>query len=289
MCHTVGSRWKFNAGCVKSEAITQLCSLIDAAGRFTGGTGQAMASERIRLDQALVARGLAATRARARDLILRGAVRIGDAVADKPARMVDMGLPIEVAAEANAHVARSAAKLIAALETFQFDPAGRVALDVGASTGGFTEVLLARGVVKVHAVDVGHGQLHASIAADPRVVDLSGTDARGLGRAVIADPVGCITADVSFIALAKALPAALALAAPGCWLAALVKPQFELGPAAIGKGGIVKDPADGPRALEANVRWLAGLPGWRVVGTCVSPLAGKGGNIEYLIGALHDG
>jgi 23S rRNA (cytidine1920-2'-O)/16S rRNA (cytidine1409-2'-O)-methyltransferase len=134
-----------------------------------------------------------------------------------------------------------------------------------------------------------HGQLHASIAGDPRVVELSGTDARHLDRALVPAPVGCIVADVSFIALAKALPAALALAAPGCWLVALVKPQFELGPAAIGKGGIVKDPADGPRALAANVRWLSNLSGWRVVDTCQSPLTGKGGNQEYLIGAVHDG
>lgn len=248
-----------------------------------------MVAGRQRLDQALVARGLAATRARARDLIVRGAVRIGTEIADKPARLVDPDAPLGVAAQANAHVARSAAKLIAALDAFGLDPTARVCLDIGASTGGFTQVLVARGASKVYAVDVGHGQLHAAVAADPRVIDLSGTDARRLDRSLITEPIGAIVADVSFIALAKALPAALALAAPGCWLAALVKPQFELTPAAIGKGGIVRDPADGPRALLANVEWLSSLPGWTVTGTCPSPLAGKGGNQEFLVGARHDG
>lgn len=244
---------------------------------------------RQRLDQLLVARGLVQSRARAADLIVRGAVRIGGKLAVKAGQLVAAESEVAVDPVANAYVARSGAKLSAALAHFQLDAHGVTALDIGASTGGFTQVLVARGASKVYAVDVGHGQLHAAVAADPRVVDLSGTDARRLDRSLITEPIGAIVADVSFIALAKALPAALALAAPGCWLAALVKPQFELTPAAIGKGGIVRDPADGPRALQANVEWLSSMPGWTVTGTCPSPLAGKGGNQEFLVGARHDG
>lgn len=247
------------------------------------------AGERQRLDQALVTRGLAATRARARDLILRRAVMVGGMLAEKPAAMVAGDATIEIAGSANAHVARSAAKLIAALDAFGLSPEGRIAIDVGASTGGFTQVLLERGAARVHAVDVGRGQLHPKIALDPRVVDLSGTDARALDRTMIGGPASAIVADVSFIALAKALPAALALAAPGCWLVALVKPQFELGPEAIGKGGIVRDPADGPRALDTVAAWIAGTDGWRVIGAMPSPLRGKAGNQEYLLGARYDG
>jgi 23S rRNA (cytidine1920-2'-O)/16S rRNA (cytidine1409-2'-O)-methyltransferase len=243
---------------------------------------------RMRLDAALVSRGLTATRARARDLILRGAVLAGGRTVAKAGAMVGPDVQLEITGDGNAYVSRSAAKLIAGLDAFGFQPAGRSALDVGASTGGFTQVLLERGAAKVWAVDVGHGQLAGPIAADPRVVNLEGMDARTLDRAVVAGPVDAIVADVSFIALAKALPAALALAAPGCWLVALVKPQFELGPAAIGKGGIVKDPADGPRALAAAVTWIAGVPGWRATGTCASPLPGKNGNQEYLLGAVFE-
>ena len=243
----------------------------------------------MRLDQALVARGLAATRARARDLILRGAVKVDDRVAENPGHVVSAAMQLEVAGGGNDHVARSAAKLIAALDMFGLSPKGRIALDIGASTGGFTQVLLERGAAKVYAVDVGHGQLHASLAKDRRVASLEGTDVRALDRHLIAEPVEAIAADVSFISLAKALPAALALAAPGCWLAALVKPQFELSPAQIGKGGIVKDPADGPRALARMADWIAAQPGWRVTGTSASPLPGKAGNQEYLVGAIHGG
>ena len=248
-----------------------------------------MTDEKMRLDQALVARGLVATRARARDLVLRGAVRAGSVIADKPAQMVSADMQLFVDGGPNAHVARSAEKLIAALDAFGFDPAGLIAVDIGASTGGFTQVLLERGASKVYAVDVGHAQLHATIAGDARVINLEGTDARSLDASRIPDAFAAIAADVSFISLAKALPQVLTLAAPGCWLAALVKPQFELGPAAIGKGGIVKDPADGPRALTMIAEWIGSRPGWQVVGTLPSPLPGKTGNQEYLLGARYRG
>jgi len=244
---------------------------------------------RVRLDAALVARGLTATRARARDLIVRGEVQVAGRTVDKAGALVAPDAELAIIGSANDHVSRGAAKLIAALDTFGFSPKGRTALDIGASTGGFSQVLLERGAAKVYAVDVGHGQLHASVAADRRVACLEGTDARVLDHQLIAEPVEAIAADVSFISLAKALPAALALAAPGCWLAALVKPQFELSPAQIGKGGIVKDPADGARALARVADWIAAQPGWRVTGSCASPLPGKAGNQEYLLGAIYGG
>jgi 23S rRNA (cytidine1920-2'-O)/16S rRNA (cytidine1409-2'-O)-methyltransferase len=219
---------------------------------------------------------------------LRGCVQVDGETAAKPGQAVSAEADIAIDDPAAGFASRGALKLIAALDTFGLDPAQRIALDVGASTGGFTDVLLARGAHTVYAVDVGHGQLLPRLAADPRVVDLSGRDARMLSFANVTGPVTAIVADVSFIGLAKALPAALALAAPGAWLAALVKPQFELEPHAIGKGGIVANPADVTRALESVTGWIASLPKWRVHGTCRSPITGKDGNIEFLIAAVHD-
>lgn len=241
----------------------------------------------MRLDLALVARGLASTRSQARDLILRGAVTVHGAAADRPAMPVRHDDEITVAEGAAGWVSRGALKLIAALDAFGFDAAGRVALDVGASTGGFTQVLLERGARRVYAVDVGHEQLHPTIAGNPSVVNLSDYDARALDRKLVPEPVEAITADVSFISLTKALPAALALASPGCWLIALVKPQFEAGRAAIGKGGLVRDAADRDRALSDVQGWLAAQIGWRSVGFIPSPVAGGSGNREYLVGAVR--
>lgn len=243
---------------------------------------------RMRLDQALVERGLVPTRARARDLVLRGEVRVGDRVAAKAGELVGAGDAIAVSPEVAGRVSRAAEKLIAGLDVFGFSAAGRVAIDVGASTGGFTQVLLERGASRVYAVDVGHGQLHAELCGDARVVNLEGIDARILDRGLVAEPVGAIVSDVSFISLTKALPAALGLAAPGCWLIALVKPQFEAGREAVGKGGIVRDSAVREAAVGQIGRFLDS-EGWRVVGSCLSPLPGKDGNVEYLIGATRDG
>ena len=243
----------------------------------------------MRLDLALVERGLAPTRSRARDLIRLGLVRVGDDVCTKAGTEVGDTVALTLDATAARAVSRGGQKLIAALTAFEFDPDGRVALDVGASTGGFTQVLLDRGARKVYAADVGHGQLHASLKADPRVVSLEGLDARRLTHATVPEPVGAITADVSFISLIKALGPSLELAAPGAFLVALVKPQFEVGPERVGKGGIVRDAEAHRSALESVTAWLAAQPDWRVAGAIPSPIKGGSGNVEFLIGALHDG
>jgi 23S rRNA (cytidine1920-2'-O)/16S rRNA (cytidine1409-2'-O)-methyltransferase len=242
-----------------------------------------------RLDVVLVERGLAVSRARARDLIRRGLVEVAGAVETKPGAAVATEAEVRVAAGAADHVSRGALKLIAALEHFRFSALGVVALDVGASTGGFTQVLLERGAARVYAVDVGHGQLHARLAEDPHVVSLERCDARSLDRTRIPEPVGAIVADVSFISLTKALPAALALAADPAWLVALIKPQFEAGRAAVGRGGIVRDPAARDRAVSLVRDWLAAQSGWQVVGVIPSPIAGGSGNQEFLLGAVRDG
>lgn len=241
----------------------------------------------MRLDSRMVADGLAPTRSRARDLVVRGFVRVDGAICQKPAQMCAEQAAIDVVDGAPAYVSRGAEKLAAALTHFGVSPEGCIAVDVGASTGGFTEVLLAHGAARVYAVDVGHGQLHARINADPRVVMLEGTDARTLDATRIAEPVTFISADVSFIALSKALPAVLALAAPGCVLIALVKPQFEVGPGDVSKGGIVRDEAARLRARQGFVDWLGAQPGWRSIGDMVSPIAGGDGNVEYLVAAVR--
>ncbi len=244
---------------------------------------------RQRLDQLLVAKGLAATRSRARDLVARQAVRVDGQPAVKPAQMVLETATIDVDAAANAHVARSAQKLIDALDLFKFECTGRHALDIGASTGGFTEVLLQRGAALVHAVDVGRDQLHASLKEDPRVIDHSGTDARMLNSAEVPEPITAMVVDVSFISLRKVLPVPMALVQPGGWLVALVKPQFEQDSKdSISKAGLVKDPDGGLAALRSVEAWIAEQPGWRVIATRATSLPGKSGNQEYLIGAVRD-
>jgi 23S rRNA (cytidine1920-2'-O)/16S rRNA (cytidine1409-2'-O)-methyltransferase len=246
-------------------------------------------SARQRLDLTMVARGLAPTRSQARDLIARGCVTVGGAAETKSGALVSPSDAITVAEGAGDYVSRGALKLAAALDAFKFSTTGAIALDVGASTGGFTQVLLARGAAKVYAVDVGHGQLHPRLAADARVVSLERCDARHLYRALIPDPVDAIVADVSFISLTKALPAPLALAAPSAWLIVLVKPQFEAGRGAIGKGGIVRDPEARDGAVATATDWIARQPGWDVVGALPSPVAGGSGNVEILLGAVRHG
>jgi len=244
---------------------------------------------RKRLDQVLTERGLVPSRSRARDAIARGLVSVGAAVAHKPGLLIDEDADLSVAAEAGTgFVSRAALKLASALDRFGFEPAGRVALDVGASAGGFTEVLLARGAAKVYAVDVGRDQLHGRLKGDPRVVSLEGLDARSLARELVLDSIRAVVADVSFISLTKALPAALALAAPGAWLVALVKPQFEAGPEAVGKGGIVREAAAREAVVAKVAAWIAAEPHWRVVGAVPSPIKGGSGNVEFLLGARKD-
>lgn len=243
----------------------------------------------MRLDQMLVVRGLAPSRARAQDLIKRGFVSIDGAACTKPALDVKDDTLLAIAAEAPGYVSRGAEKLVAALDRFGFNASGCVALDVGASTGGFTEVLIARGADRVYAVDVGTGQLHPRLKSDPRVVSLENVDARALTANEVAEPVTAIVVDVSFISALKVLGAALRLAAPGAWLVVLVKPQFEAGRKNIGSGGIVRDEAIRREALVAVRDWTAGQPGWTVVGEMPSPILGGSGNAEFLLGARYDG
>jgi 23S rRNA (cytidine1920-2'-O)/16S rRNA (cytidine1409-2'-O)-methyltransferase len=242
-----------------------------------------------RLDLALVERGLAPTRARARDAILRGHVTVNGTLAAKPAMTVDGDAAIAVDDPASGYVSRGALKLIAALDRFGYSPAGRVALDLGASTGGFTQVLLERGAAKVFAVDVGHGQLDARLAADPRVVSREGLNARDLtaGDLETGAAPQAIVADVSFISLRLVLPPALMLAGEDAWGVFLVKPQFEVGREALGKGGIVRDPMAGERAAADIAQFLERDLGWRIGGVILSPIAGGDGNREFLIGADH--
>jgi 23S rRNA (cytidine1920-2'-O)/16S rRNA (cytidine1409-2'-O)-methyltransferase len=241
----------------------------------------------MRLDRILVERGLAVTRSRAADLIRLGAVSVEGRPALKPGALIEPGARLMVEAQASPFVSRGGLKLAAALDAFGLDPKGLVALDVGASTGGFTEVLLARGAKRVFAVDVGRDQLHDKLREDRRVVVLEGTDARALDAAVIDGPVGAIVADVSFISLTKALPEALKLAAPGAWLVALVKPQFEVGRDAVGKGGIVRDAQARARAVAEVRAFIDATPGWNVFAEMPSPIPGGSGNEEVLIGARH--
>jgi 23S rRNA (cytidine1920-2'-O)/16S rRNA (cytidine1409-2'-O)-methyltransferase len=243
-----------------------------------------------RLDIALVERGLAPTRARARDAILRGHVSVNGRLSAKPAQTVDDEAAIAVDDPAAGYVSRGALKLIAALDRFGYSPAGRAALDLGASTGGFTQVLLERGATKVFAVDVGHDQLDARLAADPRVISREGLNARDLTAEDLretggSETIGAIVADVSFISLKLVLPPALALAGPDAWGIFLVKPQFEVGREGIGKGGIVRDPGAGERTAADIAQFLERDLGWRVGGVILSPIEGGDGNREFLIGA----
>ncbi|MDX2202438.1 MAG: TlyA family RNA methyltransferase [Hyphomicrobiaceae bacterium] len=246
--------------------------------------------DRTRLDRAMVTRGLVATRSRAQDLIRRGLVTVDGAVEASPARAVTPAQHVALtdAPAATRHVSRGGEKLAAALAAFKLEAQGRAALDIGASTGGFTRVLLDAGAARVYAIDVGHGQLHPSLSGDPRVVAREGSDARDLTPADIAEPVGAVVVDVSFISLLKVLPAVLPLAARGAWLVALIKPQFEVGRAAVGKRGIVRDAKARQAAVTAVEQFLAGQPGWRLLGVVPSPITGGSGNLEYLIGASHD-
>lgn len=238
---------------------------------------------RKRADILLVERGLFESRARARAAIEAGGVAADGRAVAKASELIDEAAEI-VAQAAHPWVGRGALKLAHALELWPVAVEGRVVLDVGASTGGFTEVCLQRGASLVYAVDVGREQLHPKIAADPRVVDLSGTDARDLDETRIRETPQLVVTDVSFIALEKALPAALALAAPGADLIALVKPQFEVGREHIGKGGVVKDAAARERAVETVVAFLEASD-WSVQARAESPVTGGDGNAEHLVWA----
>lgn len=246
-------------------------------------------STRMRLDELLVRRGHFASRSRARDAIERGTVSVGGAVATKPGLSVVEDAAIAVDDPAQRFVSRAALKLIAGLDHFALDPSGRHALDIGASTGGFTQVLLERGARHVLAVDVGHGQMDPHLRDDSRVTCLEGVNARDLDASHLGgiEP-GFIVSDVSFISLMLALPPALGLAAVGAAGVFLVKPQFEAGREAIGKGGLLRDPNEGPVIAERLRTWLDSFPGWRALGLCPSPIEGGDGNREFLLAGAKD-
>lgn len=238
---------------------------------------------RSRADLLVAARGLAPSRARAQALIAAGKVLADGAPVTRAGQMLAESCRLELAAADHPWVSRGALKLVAALDRFAIDPTGLDGLDLGASTGGFTHVLLDRGAARVTAVDVGHDQLHPDLRADPRVTCIEGLNARDLAARHLPAPPDIVVCDVSFIGLRLALPPALDLAAPGARLVALVKPQFEAGPERVGKGGVVRDPAIREEVLRGIVDWLAARPGWRVRGTVESPVTGPKGNVEYLL------
>jgi 23S rRNA (cytidine1920-2'-O)/16S rRNA (cytidine1409-2'-O)-methyltransferase len=246
-----------------------------------------MKTAKQRLDQALVERGLAESRARAQALILAGLVFSNEKRLDKAGASVVAGQPLEVRGADHPWVSRGGVKLAHGLDHFAIDPAGLVVLDVGASTGGFTDVALTRGAAKVYAVDVGHGQLAWKLRNDPRVVVLEKTNARHLTRTQVPDAVDLVVCDASFIGLETVLPAPLALARAGARLVALIKPQFEVGPARVGKGGVVRDPALHEEVCARIAVWLP-AQGWTVLGLTESPIRGPEGNTEFLIAARRD-
>lgn len=242
-----------------------------------------MAVLRERLDKLLLARGLASSRERAQALILAGEVVAGERLADKPGTLYPVEIPLRLKGEELPWVSRGALKLLPALDAWGIDPSGLICLDVGASTGGFTEVLLSRGAVKVYAVDVGHGQLAWKLVQDPRVVNLERNNIRHLEPERIPEPVGLLTMDVSFISLELALPPAVAFLAPAGVGVVLVKPQFEVGREKVGKGGVVREPELHQQAIE-RARGVASVLGLTELGVIPSPILGPKGNREFLFG-----
>lgn len=241
-----------------------------------------------RADQLLVDQGLAESRAKAQALILAGVVFAGEQRVDKAGTSFDDATELRLAGRDHPWVSRGGLKLAHAIEHFAIDPTGLTALDIGASTGGFTDVLLAHGAAKIHAVDVGRGQLAWKLRQDPRVVVHDATNARYLTRAEVADPIDLVTCDASFIGLATILPAPLALTAETAALIALIKPQFEAGAGRVGKGGVVRDPEIHREICDRIAAWVATQPGWHVVGIAESPITGPAGNKEFLLYARKD-
>jgi 23S rRNA (cytidine1920-2'-O)/16S rRNA (cytidine1409-2'-O)-methyltransferase len=240
-----------------------------------------------RIDQLLVSRGLAESRARAQALIMAGLVFVGDRKVDKSGQQVAVDSELVVKGRDHPWVSRGGVKLAHAIDHFALDPAGAVAMDIGSSTGGFTDVLLQRGAEHVFAVDSGTNQLAWKLRQDPRVTVLEQTSARILTREQISRACDWVVCDASFISLAKVLERPLELAAPDCRLVALIKPQFEVGREEVGKGGVVRDPALHARVCSEVRKWLEG-GSWTVDGIVESPITGPEGNVEFLV-AAHRG
>lgn len=242
-------------------------------------------SRKVRVDQLLVERGLAESRTRAQALIMAGTVFSGERKIAKAGDTLAPDAALEVKGRDHPWVSRGGLKLDHALAHFGWDITGAVVIDVGASTGGFTDVALTRGAARVYAVDVGHGQLAWKLRQDERVVVLEKTNARHLSAEIIPEPVDLVVCDASFIGLKTVLPAAMALTKPNARLVALIKPQFEVGKARVGKGGVVRDPALHAEVCADIEAWMNAQPGWRVAGLTTSPITGPEGNVEFLIAA----
>ncbi|HUG45171.1 MAG TPA: TlyA family RNA methyltransferase [Sphingomicrobium sp.] len=243
---------------------------------------------KLRADQLLVARGLAESRTRAQALIMAGTVFSGEKKLAKAGDMLSQDAPLEVRGKDHPWVSRGGIKLAHGLDHFGFDVTGATALDVGSSTGGFTDVLLSQGAAKVYAVDVGTNQLAWKLRQDPRVIVLEQTNARYLTAEQIPDPIDVTTCDASFISLSKILETPLKLSRPGGLLVALVKPQFEAGREEVGKGGVVRDAEVHRRVCDNAAEWV-GSQGWEVLKTVQSPITGPEGNVEFLLGARKHG
>ncbi len=238
---------------------------------------------KLRLDLLLVARGLAESRTRAQGLIMAGLVYHGAQKLDKAGAEFADDIEVSVRGREHPWVSRGGMKLAHAMEEFKLDVNGAVAMDVGSSTGGFTDVLLTNGAAKVYAVDVGHGQLDVKLRNDSRVVVMEETNARHLTAEMIADALDVIVCDASFISLTKVLPAALGLAKTGSQLVTLIKPQFEVGKAEVSRGkGVIRDAALHQQVCDSIAAWIDGL-GWQVVGITTSPITGPKGNVEFLL------
>ena len=246
-----------------------------------------MTTGKARVDQLLVDRGLVESRARAQAVIMAGKVYSDTRRIDKPGQSLPVDAPLTVKGQAHPWVSRGGLKLAKALDHFAIDPSGLVCLDIGASTGGFTDVLLAAGASSVYAVDVGHGQLDWKLRNEARVFVLERQNARHLTREQVPEPIDLIVCDASFIGLRTVLPASLALSAAGARLIALIKPQFEVGKERVGKRGVVRDPALHAEVCQTIENWLAEQAGWRVLGVTDSPITGPEGNREFLIAACR--
>jgi len=241
-----------------------------------------------RVDQLVVERGLATSRSRAQAYIMAGAIFSGERKIDKAGTRIAEDAPLELRGKEHPWVSRGGLKLIQAIEEFNLDITGKTVIDVGASTGGFTDVCLHHGAAKVYAVDVGHGQLAWKLRGDGRVVVLEKTNARYLTPEQIPDPVDMIVCDASFIGLQTILPAPMSLAAEGCILVALIKPQFEVGRGNVGKGGVVRDPELHDQVCRKITNWITDdMAGWTVRGLTTSPIKGPEGNVEFLMVAEY--
>lgn len=240
---------------------------------------------KIRVDLLLVERGLASSRAKAQALIKAGTVLSGTTPIKRAGQTLAVDAPLSIAGQEHPWVSRGGMKLDKGLMHFGLDIAGATVLDIGASTGGFTDVALHYGATKVFAVDVGHGQLAAKLASDPRVTSLEKQNARYLDADIIAEPVDLLVCDASFISLKLVLPAGMALVKSGGYLIALIKPQFEVGKENIGKKGVVRDPVLHQKVCDDMAAWIEALPDWHLLGITDSPITGPEGNVEFLIGA----